>query len=258
MTDLIQIDSGDLWTTSNIVADEFGREHRNVMRSIRRLIRNGTIDTLSTERISYLDSMNRSREALRLNERAFLIAMPFIGGEKAEQGQKRLVDEFLKMRRELQRLAVQRQDAYWQQKRVEGKAQRLALTNVIQEFVSYAKRQGSQNAEKYFMSITKMEYAALELVKMASDKSFRDTLDAVQHSQLTVVEMACQEALRQGMEEGLQYKDCYQKAKAACLDLAASLRKHLPRSQRTPIRMAAQRENARVVAATRARNSVTL
>lgn len=247
MTGLVQIDGGDLWTTTKVIADEFKRPHKNVLRDIDRLIENGTIDRLNFEPINYTDTNNRLQPAKRLNERAFLIAMPFIGGVKAEQGQKRLVDEFLKMRHELRRQAVQRQDAYWQQKRIEGKTQRLALTSVIQDFVSYAKRQGSQNAEKYYMSITKMEYAALELVKMASDKSFRDTLDAVQNSQLTVVEMACQEALRQGMEEGLPYKECYQMAKAACLDLAASLRKHLPRRQNdtAPALLVAQKKNAK-------------
>lgn len=79
------------------------------------------------------------------------------------------------------------------------------------------------------MNITKMEYAALELVKQASDKHFRDTLDAIQHSELTVVELAAQQALRQGMAEGLHYKDVYQMAKSACVQLAQQLRKYLPR-----------------------------
>ena len=125
--------------------------------------------------------------------------------------------------------AIKQSDAYWQQKRLEGKSVRLALTDVIQDFVSYARRQGSQNAEKYYMSITKMEYAALELVKQASDKNFRDSLDAMQNTQLSVLEYAAQEALRQGMTEGLHYKDIYQMAKAACVQLAASLRKFLPK-----------------------------
>lgn len=250
MTGLIQVHGDDLWTTSNIVAEEFGRRHHDVMREVDKLVGSGAINLRDFTQITYTDKRNRIYRAYRLNERSFLIAMPFIGGVKAEQGQKRLVDEFLKMRQELRRQAVQRQDAYWQQKRVEGKSARLALTSVIQDFVSYAKQQGSQNAEKYYMSVTKMEYAALELVKLASDKSFRDTLDAVQHSQLTVVEMACQEALRQGMEEGLPYKECYQMAKAACVELAASLRKYLPRRRkdRVPLSLVAHKENALLAA----------
>ncbi|SSW64308.1 hypothetical protein AVE30378_01010 [Achromobacter veterisilvae] len=228
MDDLIQVKGDDLWTTSDIVAREFGRRHHDVMRAVDKLVESRAINLRDFTQITYTDSKNRTYRAYQLTERAFLIAMPFIGGDKAEQGQKRLVDEFLRMRAELRRILLQRQDAYWQQKRLEGKATRLALTGVIQEFVSYAKAQGSQNAAKYYMSITKMEYAALELVKLASDKAFRDVLDAVQHSQLTVVEMACQEALTQGMEEGLHYKDCYLKAKEACEELAVALKRRIP------------------------------
>lgn len=229
MSALVNIKSGDLWTTSNSIAAEFGRRHNNVMRELERLIARGVIDVRDFAHISYTDTLNRTQRAYELNERAFLTAMPFIGGDKAEAGQKRLVDEFLAMRKELSRQALQRQDAYWQQKRVEGKGVRLALTDAVQEFVSYAKAQGSQNAEKYYMSITKMEYSALELVKQASDKHFRDTLDAVQHTELTVVELAAQQALREGMAEGLHYKDIYQMAKVACVQLSQQLRKYLPR-----------------------------
>lgn len=229
MSSLVVVELSDLWTTSNSIASEFGRRHNNVMRELERLIERGVIDVREIAHISYTDSLNRKQRAYKLNERAFLTAMPFIGGDKAEAGQKRLVDEFLSMRKELSRQAIQRQDAYWQQKRVEGKTVRLALTDAVREFVSYAKAQGSQNAEKYYMSITKMEYSALELVKQASDKNFRDTLDAVQHTELTVVELAAQQALRDGMAEGLHYKDIYQMAKVACVQLSQQLRKYLPR-----------------------------
>jgi Rha family phage regulatory protein len=96
-------DQGQLWTDSLIIAEAFDREHRNVTRSIEQLITDGTIDALNFERISYLDSMNRAKRAIRLDERGFLIAMPFIGGRQARQGQVRLVDAFLALREELAR-----------------------------------------------------------------------------------------------------------------------------------------------------------
>ncbi|MBF0096258.1 MAG: Rha family transcriptional regulator [Magnetococcales bacterium] len=94
-------EQGNLWTDSLTIAEMFDREHRNVTRSIEQLITDGTIDALNFERISYIDSMSRTRHALRLDERGFLIAMPFIGGRRAREGQVRLVDEFLGLRRQL-------------------------------------------------------------------------------------------------------------------------------------------------------------
>lgn len=120
---------------------------------------------------------------------------------------------------------------HWQQIRQEGKQVRLAWGGCVQEFVAYARAQGSQHADKYYMAITKMEYAALELVKAASDKHFRDSLDCFQHGQLTVVEMAAQRALAHGMAKGMHYKDIYQHCKECCVELARSLRKLLPANE---------------------------
>lgn len=118
--------------------------------------------------------------------------------------------------------------ANWQQMRQEGKQVRLAWGGCVQEFVAYARAQGSTHADKYYMAITKMEYCALEMVKQAADQHFRDSLDCFQHGQLTVVEMAAQRALAHGMAAGLHYKAIYQHCKECCLELARSLRKLVP------------------------------
>lgn len=256
MTSLVKLERGVAVTTTLAIADGTKNGHDGVIK----LVRKYEDDLLEFGLVGF---EIRAREAGKhgggdveyavLNEQQATLLLTYMRNSQIVRVfKKNLVKDFWAMAEKLRSLSVQRQDAYWQQKRLEGKTQRLALASVIQDFVSYAKQQGSQNAEKYYMSITKMEYAALELVKLASDKSFRDTLDAVQHSQLTVVEMACQESLRQGMDEGLPYKDCYQMAKAACLDLAASLRKHLPR-RASPMMLAPQKRNARTAGTVQAR-----
>lgn len=172
-------------------------------------------------RDSYVGKDNTSRPCYRLPKReACLMAMSY-----SYELQAKVFDRMTALEQEVG-ASVQ----FWQQRRIEGKAVRKAWGGAVQEFVSYAKKQGSQNAEKYFMSITKMEYAALEFVKQSGDKDFRDTLDAVRHTELTVVELAAQEALRQGMAEGLHYKEIFKMAKASCTQLAGQLRKYLPRT----------------------------
>ena len=113
----------------------------------------------------------------------------------------------------------------WNQARLLGKTTRRELTDTIQQFISYAKKQGSQNADKYYMAITKMEYQALELVKSESDQQFRDTFNVLQHHQLAVIEHAAKQALLEGMFEEIYYKECFKKAKQACLMVAAPLLK---------------------------------
>lgn len=113
----------------------------------------------------------------------------------------------------------------WAAARIQGKLVRHDLTDVIQFFVRYAISQGSTSAPKYFMNITNMQYKALEFVKQAGDKHFRDSLTLLQHNQLMTIEFAVRQALLEGMEEGLHYKDIFQKAKAAALELAEPLKR---------------------------------
>ena len=100
---VIADDQGSLWTDSLIIAEEFGREHKNVLRAIDQLIDDGTIGRLNFEPSSYLNEQNKAQRLIRLDERGFLIAMPFIGGRRARQGQVKLVDAFLSLRQELAR-----------------------------------------------------------------------------------------------------------------------------------------------------------
>ncbi|WP_114810822.1 Rha family transcriptional regulator [Paraburkholderia kururiensis] len=95
---LVRVRGADLITDSLTIAQEFGRRHDNVMRSLSILITNGTLGPLDSKETSYIDHWNRSQPCIELTERGALIAMPFIGGARSRQGQVRLVDAFLRLR----------------------------------------------------------------------------------------------------------------------------------------------------------------
>lgn len=236
---LIKIAAGDAWTTSLVISEQFGRPHKNVLREIDSLIEDGTLDRLSFEPISYTDEMNRGQRAYKLNERAALIAMPFIGGKKSREGQKKLVDAFLAMRQ-----IIKQQDAYrftfeWKQARENGKVVRLTFTDNVQEFVTYAINQGSKSADKYFMQLTKMEYAALFMIGQAVGNGFRDRLNAHQLVNLGTAELVAQRALREGMEASLHYKEIYKLAKHKVELFASMVGKSLPGERIPQLRKAA-------------------
>lgn len=107
---VIEAHGGNLYVHSNIIASLFVRPHKNVMRDIDTQIENGTISRLSVEPRDYVDSRGKVQPSYRLTERDALVLMPFIGGRKAAEGQARLVDEFLRMRSELHRIASQKAD----------------------------------------------------------------------------------------------------------------------------------------------------
>lgn len=106
--------------------------------------------------------------------------------------------------------------------RIEGKQTRMELTDTIKDFVSYAKKQGSQSADRYYMSITKMEYAALGMLE-AKERGFRDTLNIIQVHQLAVAEDIARQAILDGMHQEMPYKAIYQHAKGMVEQYAATL-----------------------------------
>jgi phage regulator Rha-like protein len=60
---LIQISDGEAWTTSLVIAEEFGRPHKNVLRAIDDLIADGTIDRLNFEPADFIDKNGADRQS---------------------------------------------------------------------------------------------------------------------------------------------------------------------------------------------------
>ncbi|MBC8655037.1 Rha family transcriptional regulator [Providencia rettgeri] len=105
MKQLIKKSGNQPVVTTNIISNEFGRRHDNVLQSIRSLIESGHLGALDFKETSYIDKSSREKPCYELTERGFLIAMPFIGGEKARDGQVRLVDSFIQFREKAAREA---------------------------------------------------------------------------------------------------------------------------------------------------------
>ena len=231
---LVQASHGQVMTTSRVIAEKFGKNHRDVLRAIKNLDCSAEYHQRNFAQV--LIDVPGHRGAIRkmpmysITRDGFIFLVTGFTGKKAATWKEKFIGAFNAMEKELLILTIQKNDAHWQQVRQEGKCIRLGLTDTIQNFVNYATSQGSQNAHMYYMSITKMEYKALEFVKKASDKQFRDKLNTVQNTQLSVIELAAQEALRRGMDEGLHYKDCYLMAREACEEVADTLKRLTPYS----------------------------
>lgn len=109
-TALVQARGHALFVDTNIMAELFDRQHKNLMRDVDKLVQDGVIDRLRLEPINYVDSLNRPQPGYRLSERDAMVLMPFLGGKKSAQGQARLVDEFMRMREALGRMAYRKTD----------------------------------------------------------------------------------------------------------------------------------------------------
>jgi len=95
---MIEVKNGELIVSSLVVAKSCKRAHKSVLASLDKF--EGRHGILPTFRINELVG-GRKDKVYYLTERQFLIAMPFIGGTKSEEGQVRLVDEFMRLRNKL-------------------------------------------------------------------------------------------------------------------------------------------------------------
>ncbi|HGE9142151.1 TPA: Rha family transcriptional regulator [Yersinia enterocolitica] len=142
MKHLIKIANGQPVVSSKVVADEFGREHKNLMQNLRSLIDSGHLGELDFKPSSYTDRQNKNQPCYELTERGFLIAMPFIGGDKARDGQVRLVDSFISYREKAKR------EAAIQAERDLARVEYRPMTNAIK----ISKEAEGKEAEHYHFS----------------------------------------------------------------------------------------------------------
>ncbi|WP_374090463.1 Rha family transcriptional regulator [Methylomicrobium lacus] len=217
-TSLILIIHGgenQIFVDSRKIALEFDREHKSVLRTLDDLIADGT---LSRHEFVPRNYKKRGKEyrCIELNEAGFLKAMPFIGGRRSREGQKRFVDEFLRIRKLLERHAKERETQAYQVARISGKDSRGILTDAVKRFVDYARSQGSQSADKYFAIITNAAHKAVVSIEPNATQ-VRELMTAIQLKTLELAELTAAQVLTEGMDKQQPYKDIYQGVKAALL-----------------------------------------
>ena len=93
--------------------------------------------------------------------------------------------------------------SYWQQTRQQTKDNRLLETECIKEFVTYAKQQGSQHADRYYYHLTSLAN------KAAGITEGRDKAGIQQLNSLTLIEHIISEVLKDSMGKGKPYKEIY-------------------------------------------------
>ena len=94
IANVIEIRRNRPMVSSLKIAELFERRHDNVLAAIRKEFAN-EISALELKEADYIDKNGDSRPAFWLNEEQALFVMPFVGGEKAREGQRKLVRAYL-------------------------------------------------------------------------------------------------------------------------------------------------------------------
>lgn len=170
----------------------------------------------------FFNSRNRPYRGFMMKRDGFSLLTMGFTGDKALNWKLKFICTFNAMEDTLKNNADKLE---WKQARLQGKAVRKSVTDCIADFVEYAKAQGSKNAANYYANITKMEYAALELIEKGQKvpSSFRETLDTMQLCALTMAEEIAKRAIKDGMQKQLHYKEIYELAKERVIAYAKTI-----------------------------------
>jgi len=211
---------GQVFTASLDVAEKFGKRHDDVLKRTRKLIaESGDFGLRNFAGGSYLDEQNQKRPMFYMTRAGFSILAMGFTGKKALEWKIRYEAAFTKMEKAL----LSRSEPRWLDERKTGKLSRREETDAVSDFVEYAKGQGSTKANFYYKHFTTATYRALFIIEDHFKVSFRDLLNARQLRKLSVAEDIITDVIRDGMANGLYYKDVFQLAKVRLESYAASV-----------------------------------
>lgn len=210
MSNLVVIMKNKIFTTSKAIADGVGIQHKNVLELLKKYSHIKNLSTFETEKVS---TKGRSLEIAYLDElQATILITLMKNSPKVVEFKVKLAQEFFKQRNIINLLLAQKQNAEWIETRNKTKVMRKECTDVIQQFVLYAKSQGSKSAEKYYMNFSRMELTGLFIL----EQKYPNARDVMSMRQLNLIELADEaiaNTLKECMEQKIPYKECYVKAK---------------------------------------------
>lgn len=187
------------------VAEKFNKRHDKVLRAIDDLLESlpkiGECNKLFTQSRRKAKNGQMYRMYLMNRDGFSLLAMGFTGKEALEWKFK-----YIRAFNQMERLIQEKGTAAYQIADQAEKATRKAETDVIKEFVEYARAQGSTHADHYYSNYTRLAYKAAGI----TDKT---TAAGLQLDELSLVEHLITHTLKAGMAAGYSYRDIYQTCK---------------------------------------------
>ena len=187
------------------VAEKFGKRHDNVLQ----VIDNLRETLLEIEERSEMFIIGRRKaddgqyhRMYLMNRDGFSLLVMGFTGKSALVWKLRYIKAFNQMEKFIQ----EKNKAAYQRAEQAEKATRRAETDVIKEFVEYARAQGSTHADHYYTNYTRLAYKAAGI----TDKA---TAAGIQLDDLSLVEHLIAHTLRTGMAAGRNYKEIYQDCK---------------------------------------------
>lgn len=204
MNELVYLKNDEAVCSSLLVAEKFEKRHADVMRAIDNLVENDSTQNCVQcfKRGTYKDSTGKSNKMYVMNRDGFTFLVMGFTGKKANEWKWQYIKAFNQM----EKFIREKQTKTWIETRKAGKLTRKAETDTIKNLVEYAKAQGSQHADKLYMTYSKLAN------KMAG-VSKRDEATVMQLNNLSLMEHIILCVIDSGIVTGKHYKEIYQDCK---------------------------------------------
>jgi len=198
---------------SFLLAQGLDREHDNVRKLIENY-REDFEDFSDLKRRKLRSTGGRAANEYMLDEDQFMFLGTLLrNNKKVVAFKKAIIQQFKKCRIENAALQQHKQQPEYRITRDAGKIVRKQTTDVMQNYIEYAKEQGSENAERYYMNITKMLNGLLFIVE-GKFKNIRNTLTTQQLMTVSSAEQIINRGLKDGMSRKKYYKEIYKDIKS--------------------------------------------
>lgn len=206
MNELVYLKNDEALTDSLAVAEYFHKRHDRVLRTIDNLIidipKNGAV---KFQLSSYKDAKGEKRKKYEMNRDAFSLLVMGFNGKKALEWKLKYIEAFNSM----EKVLMEKSTTLWLETRQAGKLTRKSETDVIKELVEYAKEQGSSHADMLYMTYSRLANSMADIKK-------RDNATVTQLNNLSIFEHIILTMIRNGIDEGLGYKEIYVICKNRC------------------------------------------
>lgn len=195
--------------SSRIVAEVFGRRHRDLVSTIESKIKYLTAKNITVHKFfipSHFEHRGNIYKEYYMTKDGFSFIVMGFTGRDADKWKLKYIDAFNNM----EGLIRERQSTEWLMTRKQGKLVRRSETDVLAQLATYATDQGSTNMEKNVYRI----YTKLVNSLVGIQKGGRETAPFKTLSVIAFLEDMILNTVRQEMENGTYYKEIFRKCKA--------------------------------------------
>ena len=225
---LVELDHGEVWTTSLLVADKFGKRHADVLRAVEKLECSPDFSernfALTSAEVAQPNGGFRAVPMYRITRDGFaFLAMGFTG-RAAAVWKEQFIGAFNRLELELRRLAVQQSLPDWQEARQLGKADRRDLTDAVQALCLRAHERGNSTTPLHLWEVAATRVVTAALFETGGERiaAIRSRLSARQLRRLAMAEECYARALDSLLDTEAHHRAINEQAKVAVLAFASA------------------------------------